>query len=163
MANFFVVRQPPAHPSGLHFGFFRCPPTTGSSVRSTIRIASLSRHYCLSDEVLAHPVSYPIPYKKGYHIVFLNATTKSLRYGKTFYDILVLPFLFLSDIHSTKCKSGAKRSAKDMQMIGFEPTRVSPSGFKPDAFSNYATSAKRSRQDSDLRVKAIFPDFLFSR
>ena len=29
-----------------------------------------------------------------------------------------------------------------MQTIGFEPTRVSPSGFKPDAFANYATSAK---------------------
>lgn len=39
-----------------------------------------------------------------------------------------------------------------MQMIGFEPTRVSPSGFKPDAFSNYATSANRSRQDSDQSI-----------
>ena len=70
MANFFVVRQPPAHPSGLHFGFFRCPPTTGPSVRSTIRIALLSRHCCLSDEVLAHPVSYPIPYKKDTTLFF---------------------------------------------------------------------------------------------
>lgn len=84
IANFFVVRQPPAHSSGLHFEFFRCPPTTGPSVRPVIRIASLSQHCCLSDEVLAHPVSYPIPLQKEYHIVFLNATAKLLRYDGTF-------------------------------------------------------------------------------
>ena len=90
-------------------------------------------------------------------MLFLNATTKLLRYGRMFYSTLgaaIPASLWVFILPNAKC--GAERPAKYADDRIRTDTGI-PSGFKPDAFSNYATSAKRSRQDSNLRVKAIPP------